>query len=134
MEKKIQNQELEATQAPVPDDTIIEVSGVSMEFFTRDEKIDNLKNMTLPNAPLSPDGTPIAVMKRREVVTEPAEDYRRQPVERQDEASVLADRERARLMNEEMIRQSRSGENARRLRKVGKERIVFRLWDSNWRC
>lgn len=75
------------------------------------EKIDNLKNMTLPNAPLSPDGTPIAVMKRREMVTEPAEDFRRQPVERQDEASILADRERARLMNEEMIRQSRSGEN-----------------------
>lgn len=75
------------------------------------EKIDNLKNMTLPNAPLSPDGTPIAVMKRREVVTEPAEDYRRQPIERQDETSILADRERARLMNEEMIRQSRNGEN-----------------------
>lgn len=75
------------------------------------EKIDNLKNMTLPNAPLSTDGTPIAVMKRREVVAEPAEDYRRQPVERQDEASILADKERARLMNEEMIRQSRNGEN-----------------------
>lgn len=76
------------------------------------EKIDNLKNMTLPNAPLSPDGTPIAVMKRREIVTESEEDYRRQPVERQDEASILADRERARLMNEEMIRQSRNGESA----------------------
>lgn len=75
------------------------------------EKIDNLKNMTLPNAPLSADGTPIAVMKRREVVAELAEDQRRYQVERQDEASILADKERARLMNEEMIRQSRNGEN-----------------------
>ncbi len=75
------------------------------------EKIDTLKKMTLPNGPLSADGTPIAVMKRREVMTEPEEDYRRQPVERQDEASILADKERARLMNEEMIRQSRNGEN-----------------------
>ena len=45
MEEKIQNQELEATQALEVDDTIIEVSGVSMEFFTRDEKIDNLKEL-----------------------------------------------------------------------------------------
>ena len=45
MEEKIQNQDLEATQAPEVDDTIIEVSGVSMEFFTRDEKIDNLKEL-----------------------------------------------------------------------------------------
>ncbi len=45
MEEKIQNQEIEATQAPEIDDTIIEVSGVSMEFFTRDEKIDNLKEL-----------------------------------------------------------------------------------------
>lgn len=76
------------------------------------EKLDNLKNISLPNAPLSADGTPIAVMKRRESTEqEVAEEPRRQPVEYQDEASLLADKERARLMNEEMIRQSRSGGN-----------------------
>jgi len=76
------------------------------------EKIDSLKNVPLSNAPLSPDGTPIPVMKRRE---QPVEEYeeepKRQPVERQDEASILADKERARRMNEEMIRQSRIGGN-----------------------
>lgn len=76
------------------------------------EKIDNLKNVQLSTAPLSADGTPIPVMKRRE---QPVEEYeeepKRQPVERQDEASILADKERARLMNEEMIRQSRIGGN-----------------------
>lgn len=76
------------------------------------EKLDNLKNVQLSHAPLSPDGTPIPVMKRREVVTQAAEgEIRRGPVERQDEASLLADKERARLMNEEMIRRNRSGEN-----------------------
>jgi ABC-type polysaccharide/polyol phosphate transport system ATPase subunit len=47
MEEKFQNQEIEATQAPEADDTIIEVSDVSMEFFTRDEKIDNLKELVV---------------------------------------------------------------------------------------
>ena len=47
MEEKIQNQDLEATKAQEIDDTIIEVSGVSMEFFTRDEKIDNLKELVV---------------------------------------------------------------------------------------
>lgn len=76
------------------------------------EKIDNLKNISLPNAPLSADGTPIPVMKRREnVVGEPAEEKRRYAVEKQDEASLLVEKERARLMNEEMIRQNRNGEN-----------------------
>ena len=75
------------------------------------DKLDNLKNVPLSNAPLSPDGTPIPVMKRREQpVQEDYEETRRYPAERQDEASLLADRERARLMNEEMIRQSRNGE------------------------
>lgn len=75
------------------------------------EKLDNLKNVPLSGGPLSTDGTPIPVMKRRE---QPEADFeeapRRQPMERQDEASMLADKERARRMNEEMIRQSRSGE------------------------
>lgn len=76
------------------------------------EKVDNLKNISLSNAPLSADGTPIPVMKRREQVPEESQDaVRRYPRERQDEASILADKERARLMNEEMIRQSRNGEN-----------------------
>lgn len=80
------------------------------------EKLDNLKNISLSNAPLSADGTPIPVMKRRDPVEEDrmeelTEEPRRAPVERQDEASLLADKERARLMNEEMIRQSRNGEN-----------------------
>ena len=97
------------------------------------EKIDNLKNITLPNAPLSADGTPIAVMKRREPVAQnPEEEVRRYPRERQDEASLLADKERARLMNEEMIRQSRNGENAEeeeRLREIAanlKEKEVLK--------
>lgn len=47
MEEKFQNQEIEATQAPEADDTIIEVLDVSMEFFTRDEKIDNLKELVV---------------------------------------------------------------------------------------
>lgn len=47
MEEKFQNQEIEATQAPEADDTIIEVSDVGMEFFTRDEKIDNLKELVV---------------------------------------------------------------------------------------
>lgn len=98
------------------------------------EKIDNLKNMPLSNAPLSADGTPIPVMKRRETVPqeETEKQPRRVPVERQDEVSVLADRERARLMNEEMIRQYRSGENEgekERLRQAAanlKEKEVLR--------
>ena len=77
------------------------------------EKLDSLKNVQLSNAPLSPDGTPIPVMKRREQpVQDTYEEPRRYPVERQDEASILADKERARRMNEEMIRQSLSGEAA----------------------
>ena len=76
------------------------------------EKLDNLKNVPLANAPLSTDGTPIPVMKRREQpVQEEYEENRHYQAERQDEASILADKERARLMNEEMIRQSRNGEN-----------------------
>lgn len=97
------------------------------------EKIDNLKNMPLPNAPLSADGTPIPVMRRRETL--PQEDVREQrrvPVEKQDEVSILADKERARLMNEEMIRQYRNGGNEEeeaRLREIAaslKEKEVLK--------
>ncbi len=46
MEEKNLTQETEIATAPAKDDdTIIEVSNVSMEFFTRDEKIDNLKEL-----------------------------------------------------------------------------------------
>ena len=46
MEEKNLTQETEIATAPnKDDDTIIEVSNVSMEFFTRDEKIDNLKEL-----------------------------------------------------------------------------------------
>ncbi len=97
------------------------------------EKIDNLKNVRLSHAPLSMDGTPIPVMKRRETTAlEPGDEMRRQPAERQDEASLLADKERARLMNEEMIRQSRSGEKEEedaRLREIAaslKEKEVLK--------
>lgn len=97
------------------------------------EKLDNLKNVPLTTAPLSTDGTPIPVMKRREQpVQETYEDVRRYPAERQDEASILADKERARLMNEEMIRQSRNGENEEedaRLREIAanlKEKEVLK--------
>lgn len=97
------------------------------------EKIDNLKNLPLPNAPLSADGTPIPVMKRREIVPqEETVSQRRTPVEKQDEVSVLADRERARLMNEEMIRQYRDGGNEEeeaRLREIAaslKEKEVLK--------
>lgn len=77
------------------------------------EKLENLKNMSLSNAPLSPDGTPIPVRKRREPVEEAlTKEPRRYQTERQDEATILAEKERARLMNEEMIRQSRNGANA----------------------
>ena len=72
------------------------------------EKLDSLRNMSLSKAPLSKDGTPIPVRKRSED-DEQAEDVRRYPAERQDEATVLADKERARRMNEEMIRQKRNG-------------------------
>ncbi len=97
------------------------------------EKLDNLKNVALPTAPLSPDGTPIPVRKRREQEEQEAEEeLGRYPAEPQDEASVLADKERARLMNEEMIRQSRSGEKAEedaRLREIAsnlKEKEVLK--------
>lgn len=97
------------------------------------EKIDNLKNMPLPNAPLSADGTPIPVMRRRETVPqEEVREQRRVPVEKQDEVSILADRERARLMNEEMIRQYRNGGNEEeeaRLREIAaslKEKEVLK--------
>ncbi len=97
------------------------------------EKLDNLKNVPLSTAPLSPDGTPIPVMKRREQpVQEEYEDVRRYPAEQRDEASILADKERARLMNEEMIRQSRTGENEEedaRLREIAanlKEKEVLK--------
>lgn len=97
------------------------------------EKIDNLKNLSLPNAPLSADGTPIPVMKRRETVPqEETVSQKRTPVEKQDEVSVLADRERARLMNEEMIRQYRDGGNEEeeaRLREIAaslKEKEVLK--------
>ncbi|MBQ8800199.1 MAG: hypothetical protein IJZ55_11615 [Lachnospiraceae bacterium] len=74
------------------------------------EKLDSLKNMSLSRAPLSKDGTPIPVRKRNDE-EDADEDMRRYPVERRDEAEVLADKERARLMNEEMIRQKRNGGN-----------------------
>ena len=97
------------------------------------EKLDNLKNVPLANAPLSTDGTPIPVMKRREQpVQEEYEENRHYQAERQDEASILADKERARLMNEEMIRQSRNGENIEedeRLREIAanlKEKEVLK--------
>ena len=46
MEEKNLTQKTEIATAPaIDDDTIIEVSNVSMEFFTRDEKIDNLKEL-----------------------------------------------------------------------------------------
>ncbi|MBQ4108140.1 MAG: ABC transporter ATP-binding protein [Clostridia bacterium] len=46
MEEKNLTQKTEIATAPnKDDDTIIEVSNVSMEFFTRDEKIDNLKEL-----------------------------------------------------------------------------------------
>ncbi len=97
------------------------------------EKLDNLKNVPLSTGPLSVDGTPIPVMKRREQpVQEEYDEARRHPAERQDEASILADKERARLMNEEMIRQSRTGENAEedaRLREIAenlKEKEVLK--------
>ncbi len=97
------------------------------------EKLDNLKNVPLSTGPLSTDGTPIPVMKRREQpVQYEYEEPRRYPAEHQDEASILADRERARLMNEEMIRQSRNGENAEedaRLREIAenlKEKEVLK--------
>ncbi len=97
------------------------------------EKLDNLKNAPISGGPLSADGTPIPVMKRREQPVEDSyEEPRRQPVERQDEASILADKERARLMNEEMIRQSRNGETTEedaRLREIAanlKEKEVLK--------
>lgn len=97
------------------------------------EKLDNLKNVPLANAPLSTEGTPIPVMKRREQpVQEEYEENRHYQAERQDEASILADKERARLMNEEMIRQSRNGENIEedeRLREIAanlKEKEVLK--------
>lgn len=86
------------------------------------EKLDSLKNVPLSSAPLSADGTPIPVMKRREQpVQEEYEVPRHYQAERRDEASILADKERARLMNEEMIRQSRNGgseEEDARLREI----------------
>lgn len=96
------------------------------------EKLENLKKTRLSHAPLSKDGTPIPVMKRRDTVEEFEEETRRHPVERQDEASLLADKERARLMNEEMIRKHRSGESEEedaRLREIAaslKEKEVLR--------
>lgn len=74
------------------------------------EKLENLKKTSLPHGPLSADGTPIPVMKRRELPENNEAEERSYPKERQDEATILADKERARLMNEEMIRKSRSGE------------------------
>lgn len=47
MEEIKQNVELNATEPTQIDDTIIEVSDVCMEFFTRDEKIDNLKELVV---------------------------------------------------------------------------------------
>ena len=47
MEERNQIEELKATAEAETNDTIIEVSGVSMEFFTRDEKIDNLKELVV---------------------------------------------------------------------------------------
>lgn len=96
------------------------------------EKLDNLKNVPVSGGPLSADGTPIPVMKRREQpVQDTYEEARRQPVERQDEASLLADKERARLMNEEMIRQRRNGEGndeaeLREIAETLKEKEVLR--------
>lgn len=83
------------------------------EGVNTSEKLDNLKNAPRVNAPLSKDGTPIPVRKRRDTfVNEEEEDIKRVPVERQDEASLLADKDRARRMNEEMIRQNRNREDS----------------------
>lgn len=95
------------------------------------EKLNNLKNVPLSHAPLSPDGTPIPVMKRREKPVESEEEEKSAPVARQDEASLLADRERALLLNEEVIRQNRNGENEEeaKLREIAealKEKEILR--------
>lgn len=83
--------------------------------------------------PLSKDGTMIRTTRRRSDDDAYYEERTRRPRrERQDEASILADKERARLMNEEMIRQYRNGDNSekeeelRRIAESLKEKEVLR--------
>lgn len=107
----------------------------SMKQYEDDEEENEDERYRRANArgPLSKDGTPIHTTRRRnsddEEITTTA---RRAPRAKQDEVSVLADKERARKMNEEMIRQYRNGdieEDEEELKKIAatlKEKEVLK--------
>lgn len=74
------------------------------------ENEDEPENNTNSRGPLRADGTPISTRTRRSESEGTYGTPQKRTREKQDEVSILADRERARLMNEEMIRKYRSGE------------------------
>lgn len=77
-----------------------------------EEDEDEQEQRRNARGPLSADGTPIRTTRRRNDDDDYVAGPRKTRREKQDEASILADKERARLMNEEMIRQYRNGEGA----------------------
>ena len=82
-------------------------------YADNEEEDEDAKNVRRNmRGPLSADGTPIRTTRRRNDDDDDTAGTYRAHRERQDEASILADKERARRMNEEMIRQYRNGEGA----------------------
>ena len=74
------------------------------------EKIDSLKNIQLKKGPEDANGNPISVMKRRQEVTEDIRDtsaIRPQSRGYESDAAILARKEHARMMNEEIMEKSR---------------------------
>lgn len=85
--------------------------GDSAQETDTNEKVENLKRTPVINAPLSADGTPIRVHRRRAEEEQREEQRRYDSRNPQEEVSILADKERARILNEEMIQKNRAGEN-----------------------
>ena len=73
------------------------------------EKIDSLKNIQLKKGSESENGYPINVMKRRQDSMDEAADYMVRPKSRgyESDAAILARKEHARMINEEIMEKSR---------------------------
>lgn len=90
------------------------------------EKIDNLKNLQLEKGPEDVSGNPISVMKRKHTPV-PADDLKEPQVRKKEgyesEALILARRERAKAVNEEIIEETRfyhpdAGEESDRMKQI----------------
>ncbi len=71
------------------------------------EKIDSLKNIQLKKGPEDANGNPIPIMQRKKVSSEEATEGVRQSKVYEAEATLLARKEHARMVNQEIMEKSR---------------------------